>query len=361
MKKILLLILLITLIFSCGEDNSVLPIDETAFVALLVDENNNPISDAEICLMPDVDNFIHKIENDDKITVVELTSFSLKKVNNFVEVNWTTASEMNCKHFIIERANVINNEPESYQKIDTVKAKGNSMVNTNYTFIDSSVIVDNIYSYRLLIQDNDGSANYSNPFEISFRENKNFVGNCYPNPFYTMTSFPISMKKAGIAKVYFIEKSTGEAEFYELEFNAGMNTLNLSNTNNQGLPKRPGVYQIKMVLNDTTLYSPDMILDFKFTTTDCKIPQSITKSDINGKFSLNYKWFGDTTKFKRTQYNGIDLGEFILTTKRKIVARKLISEVGGTKEYLIGIDSITPIPNQTIEGKIIMKKYKVKG
>lgn len=361
MKKIIFIVVFIALIVSCGDNNSTAPTEESAYYGMIVDENNNPIADAEICLIPDVDNLINKIDREENITVVELTSFSLKKVNYFVEVNWTTASEMNSRHFIIERANVINNEPESYQKIDTIKAKGNSIVSTNYTYIDSNVALDNIYSYRLLIQDNDGSADYSNPSEISFRENKNSIGNCYPNPFYTMTSIPISLKKAGIAKVYFIEKSTGESELFELEFNAGINTLNLSNTNNQGLPKRPGVYQIKMVLNDTTLYSPYMILDFKFTTTDCKIPQSITKSDINGKFSLDNKWFGETTKFKRTQYNGIDLGEFILTTKRKIVARKLISEVGGTKEYLIGIDSITPIPNQKIEGKIIMKKYKVNG
>ncbi len=367
MKKILIISFVIMLIVACGDDNSLIPSEENAVYGLLVDENENPIADAEICLIPDVDNWIQKIETKGRteklqtsIAVIELKSFSGKLIDGKVELLWATYSEMNSKQFNIERAKVINGESENFQKIGTVKAKGNSIETTDYSLIDSNVVIDNVYAYRLVIEDNDGSVDYINQIIISFLEIKNMMGNNYPNPYYNLTSIPISLKKSGTVKLYLIEKSTGIEDLFELEFNSGANTLNLSNTNNQGIARRPGVYQMKMVLDDTTIYGNDMILDYKFTTENCKIPQYITKSDKEGKFSIDYKWFGEETKYMKTNYKGQIDGELILSTKRKIVARKLFSESEDSKIYLLGIDSITPIKNTKMEIKLVMKINEVK-
>jgi len=367
MKKILILWLVIILIVACGDDNAVIPSEENALYGLLVDENGNPISDAEICLIPDVENWIQKIETKGRteklqisIAVIELKSFSGQLINGKVELLWATYSEMNSKQFNIERAKVINGDSENFQKIGTVKAKGNSIETTDYSFIDSNVVIDNVYAYRLVIEDNDGSVDYIIQIIISFLEIKNMMGNNYPNPYYNLTSIPISLKKSGTVKLYLIEKSTGIEDLFVLEFNSGANTLNLSNTNNQGIARRPGVYQMKMVLQDTAIYGPNMILDYKFTKENCEIPQYITKSDKEGKFTIDYKWFAEETKYMKTNYNGQIDGELILSTKRKMVARKLLSESMDIKTYLIGIDSIAPVKNTKLEVKLVMKKNDVK-
>lgn len=85
----------------------------------------------------------------------ELVSFSAKSQNGNVVLNWQTSSETNLKHFVVERKSV----DGSYFDIAVVEPRSDK----NYQYIDQSAFktLDAVYSYRLRIVDNDGSASYS--------------------------------------------------------------------------------------------------------------------------------------------------------------------------------------------------------
>lgn len=75
---------------------------------------------------------------------IELLSFTAKKNNNELTLQWSTASEKNNDHFDLERsADGIN-----FSKIATIKGAGNSNHLINYKFTDTNPLAGNSY-YRL--------------------------------------------------------------------------------------------------------------------------------------------------------------------------------------------------------------------
>lgn len=63
---------------------------------------------------------------------VSLSSFTLKKQNNFVQLNWITQSENNNSHFNILRSY----DGENFEIISSKSGKGTSTEVTDYSFID---------------------------------------------------------------------------------------------------------------------------------------------------------------------------------------------------------------------------------
>ncbi len=86
---------------------------------------------------------------------VQLLSFTAKSQNGNVILNWQTSSEPNLKHFVVERKSVDGN----FFDIAIVEPRSDK----NYQYVDQSAFktLDAVYSYRLRIVDNDGSASYS--------------------------------------------------------------------------------------------------------------------------------------------------------------------------------------------------------
>jgi hypothetical protein len=109
---------------------------------------------------------------------IQLQSFDAGcSPENKVKLNWTTASESNSKEFIVEK---LNKEGNSYFKIGTVAAAGNSNVSKQYHFTDINPINGKQF-YRLKMVDRDGSFKYSD-IELA---------DCSSNQYYEFSISPV--------------------------------------------------------------------------------------------------------------------------------------------------------------------------
>jgi len=107
---------------------------------------------------------------------VTLLSFEAAAEKNRVKLNWSTASETNNDHFIVERSIKAN------EWIDIEKIKGaiNSSVTQNYTYCDVFSAGGTVY-YRLKQVDLDGHINFSRVVSVDFHQ-QGSVLNVYPVP-----------------------------------------------------------------------------------------------------------------------------------------------------------------------------------
>src|SRR5258706_448739 len=86
---------------------------------------------------------------------VELVSFEGTVSEQGVELNWTTASEVNNDHFSIERTEDL----MTYAIIGSISASGNSSVSKDYNFYDNHAPAKELF-YRLKQVDFDGKVHY---------------------------------------------------------------------------------------------------------------------------------------------------------------------------------------------------------
>lgn len=84
---------------------------------------------------------------------IKLADFSGQLEGNAVNLSWTTASELNNSHFIIEKSMDMVN----FEQIGTVAGSGNSLENVTYNFTDNNPAAGTVY-YRLTQVDFDGKS-----------------------------------------------------------------------------------------------------------------------------------------------------------------------------------------------------------
>ena len=173
-----------------------------------------------------------KISVYNSVVPVELVSFIGNVINNEVQLNWTTATELNNLGFEIERSltpSLSKGEGE-WVKIGFVNGFGTSSEVHTYLFADKNPITGKSY-YRLKQLDFDGTFEYSNVIEIEFGMITAFtLEQNYPNPFNPSTKInwqsPFSSWQS--LKVYDVlgnEVATLVDEYkpagsYEVEFDA---------------------------------------------------------------------------------------------------------------------------------------------
>jgi hypothetical protein len=124
---------------------------------------------------------------------VELTSFTANISGANVELNWTTATEVNNQGFEIERASSLTTPVQDWQKIGFVPGFGTTTEPKSYSYTDQSVNSGKYY-YRLKQVDFDGSFDYSNVVEVDVTLPSEFaLEQNYPNPFNPSTSIQFSL------------------------------------------------------------------------------------------------------------------------------------------------------------------------
>jgi hypothetical protein len=95
--------------------------------------------------------------------------------NNTVDLKWSTATEMNSNHFIVQKSTDGNN----WSELTQINAQGNSSVLVNYSTIDNNPSNGNNY-YRLEEIDLDGAITYSKIVMVAYAA---VTGpSIYPNP-----------------------------------------------------------------------------------------------------------------------------------------------------------------------------------
>jgi len=156
---------------------------------------------------------------------VELTNFDAMFVGNKVQLNWSTATEVNNYGFEILRST-----QNDWEKIGFVAGHGNSNSPKDYSFTDANAPKGNV-SYRLKQIDTDGSFSFSDVVSVNNALAKSFkLYSPYPNPFNPSTTIKYSIPSASIVslKIYDVignevaslvneKKDAGE---YEVNFNA---------------------------------------------------------------------------------------------------------------------------------------------
>jgi len=151
------------------------------------------------------------------IIPVELTSFAAAADNGNVNLNWSTATELNNSGFQIERSN-----GGEYQVIGFVAGHGTTTEAKNYSYSDQNVN-SGTYSYRLKQIDFDGTFEYSNSIEVEVIGVVEFaLGQNYPNPFNPTTTINFSLAEPTFVKLAIYNLLGEELEILKNEnMNAG--------------------------------------------------------------------------------------------------------------------------------------------
>jgi hypothetical protein len=164
---------------------------------------------------------------DSSFIPVELSSFNAQKDNGNVQLNWTTATELNNSGFEILRSTQNDNK---WATIGFVPGFGTTTETHSYSFIDADA-ENGVYYYRLKQIDFDGSYEYSKIVEVDIAQPFKFtLEQNYPNPFNPSTKIKYEIPVGGFVrlKVYDVlgneittlvqeEKSVGT---YEIQFDA---------------------------------------------------------------------------------------------------------------------------------------------
>jgi hypothetical protein len=141
---------------------------------------------------------------------VELSSFTGMVINNTIQLNWQTETEVDNYGYEIERQV---NESE-WSNIGFVKGYGNSNSPKRYKFTDINPAGGSKFRYRLKQIDNDGTYEYSDIVDVEFVPTEFALYQNYPNPFNNSTLIKFSLPEAG--KVSIRVYSTAGEEITEL-------------------------------------------------------------------------------------------------------------------------------------------------
>jgi hypothetical protein len=170
---------------------------------------------------------------------VELKSFSAKIMAKSVNLEWTTATEVNNYGFEVLRST----QDDKWDVLGFVEGHGNSNSPKEYNFIDSEVNPAGTYSYRLKQIDNDGSYEFSKTIEVSFDSPISLeLSQNYPNPFNPSTTINFSLPQSGNVTLK-IFNPLGEEVITLTDgyIDAGVYTFNF---NGEGLPSGMYIYQL---------------------------------------------------------------------------------------------------------------------
>lgn len=124
---------------------------------------------------------IHGTSNNSNTTLpIELLSIDAKPINNeYIQVKWVTASEINNAGFEVQRSL----DGMTFDKLDFVAGAGNAITENIYTYDDRNVFGGITYLYRLKQIDFDNKFKYSPIVKAKLIPNSNFtISELYPNP-----------------------------------------------------------------------------------------------------------------------------------------------------------------------------------
>lgn len=175
---------------------------------------------------------------------VTLVSFSASAVEQGVELNWSTVSEINNDYFTLERS------PQSinFQPVVTVNGAGNSNSLINYSWTDTKP-VNGLGYYRLIQTDYDGALTIFGPISIRTGETSCPLSliNIYFNPFTNELSITWHSENKSLTLIEIVDV-TGKHVWSEiLKSVQGTNHYKLKVKN----PLPDGFYFVSLLQSET--------------------------------------------------------------------------------------------------------------
>ncbi|MBF9141545.1 T9SS type A sorting domain-containing protein [Hymenobacter properus] len=166
---------------------------------------------------------------------VELTVFEATAKKADAVLTWTTASEKNNDHFVVERS--INST--TFVAVGTVRGQGSTTRATEYRFTDAGVgpLTQGVAYYRLKQVDADGTASYGPIRKVVFGIGKAAVS-LYPNPSQENATLDLSGLAAGSYQVQVVDLAGRVLRKQQMEAVAA--SLDL-----QGLPQGAYIVQVQ--------------------------------------------------------------------------------------------------------------------
>jgi hypothetical protein len=183
-------------------------------------------------LLGGVCGMINQFEGSGTQTVlpVELTMFEANVLENSIQLNWQTATELNNEKFEIETSE----DGHVFRKIGEVKGGGTTLELQNYSFEILNIESGNHY-YRLKQIDADGGFEYSAILEITIENTFGSNIKIYPNP--AQSELIIESKK--MIKNLIIYNSLGQTVQQISSINKDKILVNVN-----ALPK--GIYMLQL-------------------------------------------------------------------------------------------------------------------
>jgi hypothetical protein len=179
------------------------------------------------------------------ILPVELISFTAKRKNDVVSLNWKTLSEKNNDYFSIERSL----DGMNFEEIKKVNGAGNSYNMLSYKAEDNNPLNETTY-YRLKQTDFNGQYRYSELLSIEADIAKASISQILPNPTSSFISFNFYTPAKGELN-HTITDLTGRALVSKTEFMEIGNSKVMIQL--EELPK--GIYFLKVSFDKTNLNS----------------------------------------------------------------------------------------------------------
>jgi hypothetical protein len=170
---------------------------------------------------------------------VELKSFSASVNDNSVNLNWTTATEINNRGFEVERSA----NDGRFITVGFVNGKGTTNDPQKYSFSDNNLTVGK-YSYRLKQVDFNGTFSYSDVVEVDMNVPVEFsLNQNYPNPFNPSTTIQFGLTEDADVKLAVYNMIGEEVALLVNEFRtAGTHQVTF---NASGLPSGTYVYRLE--------------------------------------------------------------------------------------------------------------------
>ncbi len=175
-------------------------IDElTDGVVAVIDRSQN-----ENCSCP------HSLGMDDNPTAtsaaalpVELVYFEGKAEDCTIDLSWTTLSESNSSHFILEYSD----NGREFSMLDIIEAFGNTNERKNYNYSHKGILENTNY-YRLTQFDFDGRSTKSPTISINT--------DCKVENFFSVFPNPVDKNNANLTVKFFAETKNSTIEVYDL-------------------------------------------------------------------------------------------------------------------------------------------------